>query len=235
MSEADYSDEDLTAYLDGEANAELHAAIAAALTEDAALRRRLSALELPLEKIRTGMARLTDLAPPAPLFPRQRRNQLPMIAALIAGLAIGGGSVHFLSPPAPDREWQDYAAAYHVLYQTATLDGVTPQADFSLVSDVIGLDLQSFAEASEITFLRAQVLGYQGAPIIQMAYLDPDGTPHALCISRATGPETPVTGSRLEGLAAADWSDGRHEFLLIGGPDTVGLEDQAAYFQSLMF
>ena len=64
--------------------------------------------------------------------------------------------------------------------------------------------------------LRAQILGYDDAPIIQLAYLRGD-TPYAFCITLADGPARTMTQTRREGLATSSWSDGTHDFLLIGG------------------
>ena len=54
MSDASFSDEDLTAFLDGEADSELNASITAAIEVDANLGARLASLDLPIAAIRSS-------------------------------------------------------------------------------------------------------------------------------------------------------------------------------------
>ena len=238
----DISDETLTAFLDAELPADEQASIAARLEADPALAARLAALEAPLDRLRVGMDRLASLAPPPPsqslpsqslrLQP-QRKRAGAMAAVLLLGLGLGAAGMAVLNSQTTRGDWQDYAAAYHLLYRAETLRGIVPQTDFTAMSDAIGLDLAAFATASELPILRAQILGYGDAPIVQLAYLR-DGTPYAFCITLADGPARAMTQAEREGLATASWSDGAHDFLLIGGAGAVSVAEDAAYFQRLL-
>jgi len=229
---ADISDELLTAYLDGELEADERARIDARLDADPDLAGRLAALDAPLADLRVGMERLATLAPRPDVPSPKRISAGPVAAALVLGLALGAGGMALRYDPAPRDTWQDYAAAYHALYRVETLASIPAQTDFSAISPVIEFDLDAFAQASRIQILRAQILGYDDQPIIQMAYLQ-DGRPFALCVTFGDGTPTPITEGELEGLPVAQWSDGTHHFLLIGGEGAPNVAADAAYFQGL--
>ncbi|MGO7207735.1 anti-sigma factor, partial [Rhizobium ruizarguesonis] len=67
-----------------------------------------------------------------------------------------------------------------------------------------------------IDFKRALLLQYDGKALAQVAYLDPETGPMALCIVRSdAGPKAPDLESR-KGMNVVYWSNGTHAFMLIG-------------------
>jgi anti-sigma factor RsiW len=72
----------------------------------------------------------------------------------------------------------------------------------SVQSDVNVPDLSS----AGLAFMRAQLLGYEGRPLIQMAYLPSRGKPAALCILPiGDASEGAVIAKRMENLSIATW------------------------------
>ncbi|WP_299287618.1 hypothetical protein [uncultured Tateyamaria sp.] len=243
----DFSDEDLTAYLDGEADDALHAAIDAALETDEALGDRLAGLDIPMGAIKAAYADLLDNAPAPPVFeapvantPRPRFGWGWGLSTFGTGIAAGLAVAVFTGfgtpEPAP-RGWVSFVASYQALYTTETLSVADPSADdaavqLAAVSDALGLDLAALPQAEGLTFKRAQVLGFKGKPLIQIAYLRDDGTPVALCILPAGPDAQPVNMGQAEGLDIARWNTPGFGFLLIGGTDAAPLAQEAETFQN---
>lgn len=246
-----YTDEELTSYLDGEAAPELQQEIELAAASDRSLAERLRTLSLDTEDIKSAFDELTGTAPEPPAVLLQddddasrvqgRFNtyQAASIACLVFAVGILLGRVVSL-PNQPN--WQDYAAKYHALYVTETLarvpnnskslDGSLARAENALqhkfnkktLSSVPGLDLK-----------RSQILGFEGRPLIQLAYLSKSGAPVALCIiKKSGGTKNPPVVSTMEGLAAASWSKEGYEYLLIGGRDETLIKDAAAAFHKTL-
>ncbi|MEM6497536.1 MAG: hypothetical protein AAF709_12510, partial [Pseudomonadota bacterium] len=165
--------------------------------------------------------------------------QAASIACLVFAVGIMLGRIVSL-PNQPI--WQDYAAKYHALYVSETLarvpnnskslDGALARAQDALqhkfnkktLSSVPGLDLK-----------RSQILGFEGRPLIQLAFLSKSGAPIALCIIKKSGgtKSLPIV-SKMEGLAAASWSKEGYEYLLIGGRDEALIRDAAAAFHKTL-
>ncbi|MEO0401595.1 MAG: hypothetical protein AAF214_04400 [Pseudomonadota bacterium] len=244
-----FTDEDLTAYLDGEADDALHAAIDAALETDPDLGDQMAALDVPLAPIAEAYAALMDSAPPMPDLPalvepapvaRPRFGWGWGVGTFGTGLAAGLAVAVFTGfgtpEPAP-RGWVSFVASYQALYTTATLavDNPTPDdtaVQLAAVSDALGVDIGALPAAEGLTFKRAQVLGFRGKPLIQIAYLRDDGTPVALCIIPAGPDAQPVNMGEAEGLDIARWNTPGFGFLLIGGADEAPLAQEAETFQS---
>lgn len=236
-----YSDETLTDYLNGTASAEDAAGIEAALETDQALERRLMALD-------TAFAGVADVFKGIPGTERleRLRADLPVEtarparwqggAAIAASLALGVlvGSQFLPSQKSQAADWHLEVARYTALYVPETvafLDAETDNLTVELgrASDALGLDLDlgTLAEVGDLTLRRAQILGFEGQPLIQLAYTDAAGAPFALCIM----PDAKGTkgAQQLAGLATHAWGSGSHGFILVGGTsqDTInGLADQ---------
>lgn len=237
MQDRHFSDEELVAYLDGEAELALVDQIHAALQSDPVLNRRLDALRLDLDALRDSF----DLLEPSPqvidapfaaearMRPPPRGTWRPLATSALAAsvaLVVGFG----LGQRSSDQKgWIDYVAAYQALYTTATLDHIAQSpdqldAELTRVSAVIGKEiaLDHLTGIRDAEYKRGQVLSFEGRPLVQLAFATPDGVPIALCIIRSSGGTTgaqPMAEMQLEGLSAASWSDGGHDYLLIGGSD----------------
>ncbi|MEO0380765.1 MAG: hypothetical protein AAF252_10895, partial [Pseudomonadota bacterium] len=155
---------------------------------------------------------------------------------IAAGLAVALFTGFGTPEPAP-RGWVSFVASYQTLYTTATLTDVSPSADeaalqLASVSEGIGIDLAALPQAEGLTFKRAQLLGFNGKPLVQISYLRDDGTPVALCIIPAGPDAKGVSMGASEGLDIARWNTPGFGFLLIGGQEGEPLAREAETFQA---
>ncbi|MFL4469719.1 anti-sigma factor [Tateyamaria armeniaca] len=243
-----FSDEDLTAFLDGEADDALEAAISAALETDEALAERMAGLEVPMAAIAGAYDELLASAPPmpalAPVLPEPANTNARLSWAwglgtfgtgIAAGLAVALFTGFGTPEPAP-RGWVSFVASYQTLYTTATLEDVSPSAQeaavqLAAVSEGIGIDLAALPQTEGLTFKRAQLLGFNGKPLVQISYLRDDGTPVALCIIPAGPDAQGLNMGAAEGLDVARWNTPGYGFLLIGGQEGEPLQREAETFQ----
>ena len=90
------------------------------------------------------------------------------------------------------------------------------------------LSTQALTAVPGLDLKRSHVLRFERQPLIQLAYFTQHGAPVALCIignPAAAKSSTHVTS--MERLAAASWSKGGYDFLLIGGKDATLIRDAA--------
>jgi anti-sigma factor RsiW len=244
-----FSNEDLTAYLDGEISPEVRRRIGSALTSDGNLRIRLETLTLDRATLKTAFEGLLQAAPAYPLKPAVTVKALPapasnrlMFAAVAALCAvIGWGAATGLRQTTPPS-WQEKAAIYHSLYVNGTItnintDAANIQAELARVTTALGKDisLADLKRVAEFEYKRSQILGFEGRPLMQVAYLSRVGSPVVLCIMRsdataALGVKTDV----MQGMAAATWRKGTYEYLLIGGHDKALIERAANTFAAAL-
>lgn len=255
--EQTFTDEELTAYLDGEADEALRARIDAARDQET-VAKRLSALSLDVDLLTSAFDRALETAP-VPEFldactgtpnnapieapehkPIRRATISPALQAIAAAvlLAVGWSAGHF-GKPGPPETWRDYAATYHALYVTETLDGETVApavlaAQVARVSDLLekGLSVEALNAVQGLDLRRAQILAFKEKPLVQIAYLSDDGVPMALCLFQMSGAATPVSVTERLGMASAQWTDGDFGYLLIGGPDKTVVRDAAMAFSN---
>ncbi|CUH79574.1 putative transmembrane transcriptional regulator (anti-sigma factor) [Tritonibacter multivorans] len=239
-----FSDEDLTAFLDGEAEGDLSARIDAALLSDAQLVARLERLVIPVDDIRAAFA-VEGLAPPtAPDLPAQTWIQpMAMAASVVLALGIGALGGYSFKPdtPAPvvaqKSGWIAAVASYQALYATETLAGkfqAPEQTDATLAGfeDRIGVDLVAATDVQGLDFKRAQILSYNGKPLMQMAYLDDGGVPFALCVIGSGAEARAMKDQIAEGLAASSWIVDGVGYLVIGGDDPALTRAYAEAFRA---
>ena len=241
MTRKDFTDEELTAFLDGEATAELKAEIEAAVEGDSALKDRIVALTIPMAPMKAAFDAQLGAAPVMEPLPVGNAAQvgvstMKMLGGMAASLVVGAllGMSLLRGDDAP-RDWQDYAAAYHALYVNGTLAGVeaSPEQtaqDLAELGAVLSHDLASAQRDPVLDYKRGQVLGYEGKPLVQLAYLSPMGDPVALCLVRTDQADAAIAMTELEGLAAAQWQSDGVAYLLIGGTDATLIKDAAVRF-----
>ncbi|ARQ08866.1 anti-sigma factor protein [Rhizobium etli] len=238
------SDEDLTAFIDGELTAEETARIEAIVKEDESVAERLEFLaraslpfekafapllsEAPREKLEAMLAAIPvrEGARSASAPGVTRRRFLGALAAsLVAGIAIdravigiGSGSL----PKDENSEWRAVVADYISLYTAETLAGAVPgrqdqAAQLAGLDEKLGLSLSPEAVSLPgVDFKRALLLQYDGKALAQIAYLDPETGPMALCIVKSdAGPKAPDLENR-KGMNVVYWSSATHAFMLIG-------------------
>ncbi|MBO6893994.1 MAG: hypothetical protein JJ866_18785 [Roseibium sp.] len=230
-----FSDEQLTAYLDGEAEPVLADDIRIALETDPELGKRLDGLVIDTSQVATTFKGLLANAPHPPDLsevpseaaePRRVPEFLKYAAVAFIAVAIGWSSGSLTSRDAgPD--WKDFVATYHALYVTDTLapvsqDQADAEAELAAVANVVGhaVDLDVLNNLPPLTYKRAQVLGFEGTPLMQMTFLTDQGVPIALCLIRSSGSGKAIPDfAELQGMSAATWSKDGFDFLLIGGTD----------------
>ena len=244
MQDRHFSDEELVAFLDGEEDYAPVDAIREALRTDSALAARLDALKLDMDALADSFDLLQapdlELEAMPPAAPRRAWGALAVAASLALAIGFGAGSWNASKPLAG---WVAYVAAYQALYTHATLDHIaqTPEqhaAELDRVSSVIGKDfaLEQLTAFPEVDYKRAQVLAFEGRPLVQLAFASKTGVPIALCIIRSDNPEMAagmVETMRLEGLSSAVWSHGDYEYLLIGGTEDGLIKRMGQAFQSM--
>lgn len=104
----------------------------------------------------------------------------------------------------------------------------------------LDLDLERLSRIQGLTLRRAQVLGYRGQPVIQIAFTDTKGAPFAFCILQATN-SVPLPGASLAAvkvktlmdMAAASWQEPDHGLLIIVGQSQTKIFDFAVQLNSV--
>lgn len=79
-----------------------------------------------------------------------------------------------------------------------------------------GLSLDGVKDLDGLTFKRAQMLGFGGKPLLQLAYVTDRGVPVALCIVGVDDTDRMAQAGRHFGLASVDWVNQGTGFVLIG-------------------
>ncbi|MGO6682290.1 anti-sigma factor family protein [Rhizobium leguminosarum] len=239
------SDEDLTAFIDGELTAEEVARIEAIVKEDESTAERLEFLaraslpfeqafapllaEAPREKLEAMLAAIpaqqSASSASTPAFASRRRFLGALAASLVAGIAIDRAVIGIskgLSAKDENSEWRAVVADYISLYTAETLAGPVPgredqAAQLASLDEKLGLSLSPEAVSLPgIDFKRALLLQYDGKALAQIAYLDPEAGPMALCIVKSdAGPKAPDLENR-KGMNVVYWSNATHAFMLIG-------------------
>lgn len=167
-----------------------------------------------------------------------RRGFLAAVAAsFVAAIAIDRAVIgigHRLSKPDEDTEWRAVVAEYLSLYTADTLsapagDHAQQVAQLNDVGARLDLPLKPEAIAMPgVEFKRAQILNYDSKPLAQIAYLDPESGPMALCIVQSTrGAAAPDMESR-RGMNVVYWSSSTHAFMLIGHAPIDRMQQLAA-------
>lgn len=248
MSKQQFTDEELVAYFDGESEFAPVEAISAALESDTVLQARLKALSVDASVIGSNFGALLLSAPTMPELPKAQEAPAKvsnkfglgsMLAAASLALVVGFGAAQ-IGQDKPSDDWMGYVAAYQALYANSTLAHLDLSANqkasqLTRVSDAIGkpLDLSIIESGDSVDYKRSQILGFEGRPLIQLAFLSKVGDPVALCIIRSSdSAEAALDNMRMEGMSAANWTKDGYSYLLIGGTDDGLIENLAEHFAS---
>ncbi|MGO4573972.1 anti-sigma factor [Microvirga sp. 2TAF3] len=132
-----------------------------------------------------------------------------------------------------DDDWRQAVAEYLTLYTSETLASIPDDAsmrerELAAIGSKLKLPLSSQkVMLSGLSFKRAQLLEYDGKPLGQISYLDPDSGPMALCIYPDNGRDATHHVEQRFGFNVVYWSkDGRH-FMLIGRAPANRLQELA--------
>jgi hypothetical protein len=250
MSDQDmFTDEVLTAYLDGEGEHRQRQIVEEALAANKDLRARLEKISIPVDDIRSAFNTLITSAPAYPLQVNRIATKSlgfagllrPIAATAVLCLLTGWYAAGLINVDRKE-DWRRSVAVYHSLYVSDTLSDTNQTTaamrdELTRVSIGLGkpITLEMLTTSKVLDYKRAQVLGVEGRPLIQLAFLSKTGTPVALCIFNdgAIGNANIKTGTML-GMATASWSKGDFDYLLLGGPDLQMIGDEAALFSALL-
>ncbi|MEL7256692.1 MAG: hypothetical protein AAFN80_02475 [Pseudomonadota bacterium] len=238
---SDFSDDDLTRFIDKEAGKELSLRIKAALKTDADLRQRHASMVQASADYKAAFDDMLSFAPAPPEIDETAQepswNLRVVAASMVAGALLTWGlTLPFQS--ATSADWKDVVANYQSLYVTETLSlsnisEAEQKASLSRLSGKLGFDVATLPAVEGLTFVRAQELGFEGRPLAQLTFLTKDQGPVALCIVQ-TGNETTdrIEFAELHGLDTYSWTQDGFGILLVGPKGDTGLEDAAAAFQN---
>ncbi|KQV32240.1 Fis family transcriptional regulator [Rhizobium sp. Root1203] len=237
------TDEQLTAYIDGELPPDEAARVEAILDADERVAARLAFLSrssLPFGQAFEPMlaaapmaelqAMLEDLSaetkPISTPVRASRRGFLGALAAcLVAGAVVDRAFIGFqrrLVARDESSEWRAAVAEYIALYTPDTLAGPVPSreaqaAQLAIPEGKLGLSLSPETIALPgVDFKRALLLQYDDKPLAQIAYLDQETGPMALCIVRSDAGAKPPGVEGRKGMNVIYWSSPSHAFMLIG-------------------
>jgi len=242
-----YNDDTLIAFLNGILAEDDARAIETALETDAELGERIMALDIfaapvreimetipSAERIKRLQAELVAATAPAP---KQRSGWgfQKMAASIALGLIVGWSANTYLTAPEPTKpSWRMEVANYQALYVPETVahlevDPETLAKQFERASSALNLQLSQAAldTVSDLTLARAQVLGFSGKSLIQIAYKDAKGMPIALCIIAKpnVAPKDSTKFETLQGMPSATWETTTHQFILIGNAEQDRIKD----------
>ena len=235
-----YSDKQLKAYLDGSLEPDIVNAIDQQLSADPDLEKRLLALE-PLRPV-IGAAfeavpnasRLAGLDIPAPA----KRNAPTRRFFLAGGIAAASGAAGFgiaalSTPPAAPLGWQEQVAIYQALYGPETVQHIDTtdealEAQFARASAALGREVQvaNVTGLDGLRLRRAQILHFEGRPLVQIVFSAESGQPVAFCILTLAQSKTKAPQFRtLSGLQTSHWMDGKYGYMVLGNIDVALLDD----------
>ncbi len=236
---APVTDADLVAFVDNRLPPERREAIVSLARQDSAIASRIAVLTdgtpvlgeafrpllttVPrgLEKQLREKARGLN-ALPEPVAANPSRRWFTMGLATAASFAIGGVAGGLLMQPrSPSGDWREAVAQYHALYGMATTAGLNPSPDdisqqLTAVSQALGRPLPGIADTlAGLNFKRAQVLEFEGAPLIQIVFETADKIPVAFCLKRSRDTLRSPSVEMQHGLALASWTrDGVDELIV---------------------
>lgn len=172
----------------------------------------------------------------------ERRNRTPVwtaIAAIaaaiilfLAGLAVDrvfpnldwafGDLSSVTNQNHDDDDWRQAVAEYLSLYSADTIasipdDNVMRDRELQVLRAKLEVDLSAHRLAiQDLSFKRAQLFMYDGKALGQVVYLDPDSGPVALCLIRSETNSSPMSRERRENFNIVFWTQGGHNFMMIG-------------------
>ncbi len=127
--------------------------------------------------------------------------------------------------------WVERVAGYQTLYVENTVSGISPNmAATSALLEKIEQVSQIKTAVPDLTehgytFVRAQELGYQSAPLVQLVYFKPGSVPLAFCYMPSDGDVSAgLSISETEGLRTADWIHDGQRFVIVGNESAAVMQ-----------
>jgi anti-sigma factor RsiW len=242
----------LSAYLDGELNAEETTQVEARLASDPEAQAELDALmeadALALEQFDgelsdpvslTLVQQIKNTPLAAPVAVPKRTIWAPLAASFVI-FALGGAGGYWLKDQGAQvvvaNGWLNYIADYHAVYASQGRHLVEVGADESdhietWLGNTVGTkftipDLSTF----NLTFEGGRLLVANGKPVAQLMYRQPDGTVIALCLQSADAPtQAPpqFKDTTINGFDFVSWKTDGAAYVVIGPNGQSNLGDIA--------
>ncbi len=218
----------LSAYVDGELDAEGLAEVEQLLATDPQARRYVEREREMSGLLRAAFADTFFAEGAAKLIaPRPARTGWPVTwaaaAAVIACVVgFGGGVLWSVQDPNPRLALMDEATEYHNVYSHETTHLVEIAAEQSdEIRRWLGRRLERRIDIPELspaglTFAGARMLVIDGKPVADLLYTRDRGHPVAICITRLEGAPDDIRIDRKNGQRVAMWSDGQFAYLIVG-------------------
>lgn len=250
---APWRDEAIVAWLDGEMTPQEAAQFEQAMAADHELAGRVEHFRHSSLDFEQAFAPLLEQAPQARMAQRLAAVPKPeaakgysrraLIAASVSFLLVGSG-IGFLARPTDDgdesQNIRDLEARYMSLYSAETLadtpnDAAMLQRGLERTRLDLGLQLnpqQLRLPGAELKMVR--ILRYERTSIAQIAWLDADYGPMALCISPAPQESNPITQEQRHGMQLAWWKRDGYQYVLIGRHPSAQLVATAETLQTAL-
>jgi anti-sigma factor RsiW len=237
--DASVTDADLVAFVDNRLSPERREVMMSLARQDSAIASRIAALTEGTPMLGEAFRPLLSSLPPEfearlrskaeemnrtsmPTLERPTRRWFAMGLATAASFAIGsvaGGL--YMQRRSASGDWREAVAQYHALYGMATTAGLNPLPEdvgqqLQAVSLALGRPLGNIANTlPDLTFKRAQVLEFEGGPLIQIVFETPGKTAIAFCLKRSRDAARAPTLEKHNGLALSSWTrDGVDELVV---------------------
>lgn len=231
-----FDEADLIAFHNGTLPAPKTEALLRQLENDENLALRLMRLDPAAPLVAESFGRIEPPALELPESGAVDSGRIWKPLAITASLVATVFAVGTFAPPSADA-WHRQVAAYQVLYTKETVSMISRSdaaltAQFDTLEEALAIpfDETAFADIDGIELLRAQLLGFEGAPLGQIVFADLSGRPIALCMMEGGG-DAVLKDKELAGLSTVSWGTGAHRFLLVGPVPAEELRDWAAVLQ----
>jgi len=180
--------------------------------------------------------------PAAPVVVNKNRftQLLPLAASVIVALGVGlfaglyASSLFENSADNHVAHWQQAVVDYQVLYVADTLPDTAPNENdkarqLAAISAASGMTItDTMVDLPGVDFRRAQTLGINGSPLIQIAFAGPNGEPFALCFTPVDKPASKPLAQAIDGMNTVSWRNGEYGFILVSFADPKQVEAAAS-------
>lgn len=196
--------------------------------------------DAPLEKMQARLAELPDPKPATPAGVSRRALIAASVSFLVVGSGVGYGLRPAFAPSDENAHIRDLEAQYMSLYSVETLLDMDSaphvlQRGLERAAQDIGLQLQAsqlILHGAELKMVR--MLRYETTSIAQIAWINADYGPMALCISPTEQTTTAAQQEQRHDMNLVWWQKAGYQFVLIGRNPLPQLRGSAEQLQSLI-
>lgn len=196
--------------------------------------------DAPLEKMQAWLAELPDPKPATPVGVSRRALIAASVSFLVVGSGVGYGLRPAFAPSDENAHIRDLEAQYMSLYSVETLLDMDSaphvlQRGLERAAQDIGLQLQAsqlILHGAELKMVR--MLRYETTSIAQIAWINADYGPMALCISPTEQTTTAAQQEQRHDMNLVWWQKAGYQFVLIGRNPLPQLRGSAEQLQSLI-